>query len=183
MTPAQEAKEYADTHGFNIQPIGRRFDIYRIVDGAHVGNVGGYPASLNAMKRYTQEHLVEVMRDDDFAEPCKGDTCTKRFESDAHSPECIAEHARAYSGLDIAEPNADKSVYAWVTGKDKRPRVHDMRVMTGAAQPGPWRVGVPEADGLMPQFTAHNNRTDAVKALRQQYAGRSDARIVYVAAA
>ncbi|AAT37751.1 gp57 [Burkholderia phage BcepB1A] len=57
MTPAQEAKEYASKHGLTITTNDRRYTImygWRVI-----AEVGGYPAALNAMKRY-----VELRKDD-----------------------------------------------------------------------------------------------------------------------
>jgi hypothetical protein len=62
-TPAQLAKEFAAAHGFSIVPRGRR---YAIVKRRHnsiveIAEVGGYPAALNAMKRYVAEHASDVV--------------------------------------------------------------------------------------------------------------------------
>lgn len=59
MTPAQEAKEYAARHGFSIGNVvgAKRYFVYRTGGGTSdaIAEVGGYPAALNAMKRYVQE--------------------------------------------------------------------------------------------------------------------------------
>lgn len=59
MTPAQEAKEYAAAHGFEIVPTDRRYTITYVhpetFNIEFVRNVGGYPAALNAMKDFIAE--------------------------------------------------------------------------------------------------------------------------------
>lgn len=57
MTPAQEAKDYAAQHGFTIITLGRRYIINHQESpyDTFVAEVGGYPAALNAMKRYVQQ--------------------------------------------------------------------------------------------------------------------------------
>lgn len=64
MTPAQEAKEYAELHGYKIVPNGRRYDVFTDYEGDdvqnHVANVGSYLVALNAMKRHDDELIAEA---------------------------------------------------------------------------------------------------------------------------
>jgi hypothetical protein len=55
-TPAQLAKDYAVEHGFVITPVGRRYTVtYPDAQyDTHVADVGGYPAALNAMRKYVE---------------------------------------------------------------------------------------------------------------------------------
>lgn len=43
----------------------------------------------------------------------------------------------------------------------------------------PWRVGIIAADGVLQWFTAHANRSEALKQLRRKFAGRIDAAIQF----
>jgi hypothetical protein len=74
MTPAELAREFAEKHGFTIEPVGRRYKLYRDVDEHGEPNVfadvGGYPAALNAMKRYmagveqqNEDHAARLARE------------------------------------------------------------------------------------------------------------------------
>lgn len=48
-TPGQEAKQYAEQHGFKIQTIGRRYKVTHVATGTTFER-GGYPAVLNEMR-------------------------------------------------------------------------------------------------------------------------------------
>lgn len=64
MTPAQEAKEFAASHGFIIESNNdRRYNVYKVHTPTHmeqIANVGGYLAALNAMKRHLDVGRVEA---------------------------------------------------------------------------------------------------------------------------
>lgn len=58
MTPSQQAKEFARANGFSIEPVGRRYTVRRTMSPQclHVvGEVGGYPAALNAMRKWLDD--------------------------------------------------------------------------------------------------------------------------------
>jgi hypothetical protein len=58
MTPAQVAKQFAADNGFTITSDGRKYRIgYIALDSneIEIAIVSGYPAALNAMKRYMSE--------------------------------------------------------------------------------------------------------------------------------
>lgn len=58
MTPSQQAKDFARANGFAIEPNGRRYTVKRTVSPqclTVVGEVGGYPAALNLMRKWLDD--------------------------------------------------------------------------------------------------------------------------------
>lgn len=100
MTPAQEAKEYASKHGFVISTLAstRKLRVYRadhngIATGEHVAEVSGYPAALNAMKRY-----VELRKDN---APVKADGISD--VDDGEQPAIMPDETPATVSLGMSE--------------------------------------------------------------------------------
>lgn len=61
MTPSQEAKEYAEKHGFTIVPEGRK---YRVFQGQTlISTVSGYPAALHCMIVATPTQKAQSKRE------------------------------------------------------------------------------------------------------------------------
>lgn len=55
-TPSQLAKEFAAQHGFMIKPVERRYHVMRAgMPLTFVADVGGYPAALNAMRKWLDD--------------------------------------------------------------------------------------------------------------------------------
>lgn len=53
MTPSKEAKDFAAANGFMIKPVERRYHVMRAgMPLVFVAEVGGYPAALNAMRKW-----------------------------------------------------------------------------------------------------------------------------------
>jgi hypothetical protein len=56
MTPSEQAKEFARSNGFGIEPVGRRYSITRGIEV--VAEVGGYPAAINAMRKWIDAFAI-----------------------------------------------------------------------------------------------------------------------------
>ena len=64
LTPAQEAKAFAERNGFEIKPNARRYRITRKDSDVTIAEVGGYPAALNAMRtQLSADGLRAVLMD------------------------------------------------------------------------------------------------------------------------
>lgn len=85
MTPSQAAHKYAGDNGFKIVSNGRRYIIsYPAAQfDTFVAEVGGYPAALNAMRKYFEALMTSA----------------------------CAEQVEMCAALDIGEPGGDKTVY------------------------------------------------------------------------
>lgn len=162
MTPAQEAKDYAAQHGFTIITLGRRYIINHQESpyDTFVAEVGGYPAALNAMKRYVQEQAesaaLEQARATGKVGALVGDVNAEIMDSGrmvADFPfEDVASKARR---IHKAVPNLTE----WVSRN-------------------PWHIVI--AGRL--SFTAFATRSDALKEVRRRLAGETGVRIVYMGA-
>ena len=162
LSPAVLAKDYAAAHGFTIEPVGRR---YRITYSAaqfdtFVAEVGGYPAALNAMRKYSDALNVtansgcpcapegdgtNIKCPDPVtgklgcdAPTCKGANCTSNGTT-PHSAECLAEYEQTCAGgsLVLPKPGEGSVAYTQTFGRAVRNKLlyGDERGMKGVDFP------------------------------------------------
>lgn len=174
MTPAQEAKEYAAQHGFSIGAVvgAKRYFVYRMRNGVSYGDpiaeVSGYPAALNAMKRYMQEQTESAALE------------LPRACSDISKPFKIAE--RIYPPSDF--PFEDDASKGRIRAEARRIRGEARRITKPAeGSPEwfarrPWRI----VCGSTVCPMAYATRFDALKTVRQRFSGLTAIRIVYMGA-
>lgn len=205
MTPAQEAKEYAAVHGFSIETDGRR---YRILYGDNsFATVSGYPAVLNAMKRYVQEQAVsaalEQARATGKVGAIVGDVNATKVE--ILSDEQIAQNmivgaqiagcASRESAVELCKaltPSTahrlfDKPVADFPFEDDAskaRIRAEARRIHKPAEGTPEWYARRPWRIVCGPTAwpMAYASRSDALKTVRQRFAGLTAIRIIYMGA-
>lgn len=172
MTPAQEAKEYAAQNGFSIGAVvgAKRYFIYRTRNGVSHGDaiaeVGGYPAALNAMKRYVQEQAesaaLEQARETGKVGALVGDVNATNVE--------IMDSGRMVADF----PFEDEASKARIRAEARRIHKPEPGSPEWYAR-NPWRIVGP---GYFPM--AYATRADALKTVRRAYAGEPGISIVYV---
>jgi hypothetical protein len=124
LTPAEAARVYAALHGFVIStmPATKRYRVYLtnsqgVATGVPIAEVGGYPAALNAMKRWVADgdEVDKLLKGPIPGEqPCKGTNCSA-VNGSAHSPECEAQHETTTGSV---HDDAAMQVVAEVEGLD-----------------------------------------------------------------
>lgn len=155
MTPAQEAKEYASTHGFVISTVAsiRKLRVYHadhngIATGEHVAEVSGYPAALNAMKRY-----VELRK---YDAPVKADGISD--VDDGEQPAIMPDETLAIVSVDMNK-SIEIHMQDWQHQRDATPRPGHYV----AAPRKPFAVSI----NGQPLVDRYATRTEAIREVRR----------------
>lgn len=166
MTPAQEAKEYAATHGFVISTLAsiRKLRVYHVNHnggrmGEHIAEVSGYPAALNAMKRemetLREQATTSVSADHEFG------TVQTPLRTDHVSIDDAAKRTGVAAGV-ITQMIQSES-------HGLRKPIHQIGVFSPAAEyraRGPWCAEIEYLDGET-EGECFATRSEAVTDIRR----------------
>jgi len=174
-TPAQEAKDFAAANGFTISPLDRRYVVsYPAAQfDTFVANVGGYPAALNAMRKYMDAlRDAEVAAFNDQTRPSVVRLLVAAGSKSPELPVCARELPLTYTAQQ--QPiNMNSVGIAFIDVEQTLDDVirEQQRRVFGAmgvkkAQPGRFRIDAPEGE-----YLGFPDRASALKYVRRNLAG------------